>query len=238
MTAPVAFNSYLGWVNVADPLNIPADVRVISADDLLRYEHFGDAAETAINELITTTQDQGTEIGQLQTGLGEVETLVSQQGTTLGQHGTTLADHTTDIADLTTALSGVTGLTGKDVYSSKAFDLTVAGGVKTLATVTAGSSYTSFEVEVTLVGRNAAGPVYVKAVRYIRPENGNPQYLVVGADTISGTIAIAFTASGTSGINITATATVNDAFLTAHVAVKAGAGASTGAARTVTLAMA
>jgi lysophospholipase L1-like esterase len=38
---PLNFDAYLGWVNITDPNNIPEDARVISADDLLRYEKLG-----------------------------------------------------------------------------------------------------------------------------------------------------------------------------------------------------
>jgi hypothetical protein len=41
MAGPLSFDAYLGWVNITDPNNIPQDARVISADDLLRYEKLG-----------------------------------------------------------------------------------------------------------------------------------------------------------------------------------------------------
>jgi len=46
---PISFNPFLGWVDATDPNNLPADVRIISAADLLRYENFGVAATTKIN---------------------------------------------------------------------------------------------------------------------------------------------------------------------------------------------
>jgi len=52
MTDPISFDPFLGWVDTTDPDNLPEDVRIIGADDLLRYENFGVAATTAINELI------------------------------------------------------------------------------------------------------------------------------------------------------------------------------------------
>lgn len=238
MTTPITFSSYLGWVNVADPANIPPDVRIISAEDLLRYEQFGDAARAAVNELITTTEDHESRIDAVESlNTTQGQTLTSQ-GQTITTQGQTIASHTQSIADLNGTVGTLTALSGKEVSASKAYDLTVVGGAKTLATVTGGSAYTSFELEVTLVGRNATGTLYVKALRYIRPENGNPQYLTVGADTLGGTITIAFTTSGTTGVNVTATVTANDAYITAHIRAKAGAGASSGAARTVTVAMA
>lgn len=121
-------------------------------------------------------------------------------------------------------------------YASKAFDLLAASGATRVATVTAAHPYTSFEVEVKIVGRNAVGNCYVKAVRYVRPENGKPVYTTVGADTVAGSIAVGFTTSGVSGINVTATAMGWDAATTVHVTALAGGG--TGAnARGVTVTM-
>lgn len=46
MADPISFDPFLGWVDVTDPDNIPEDVRVIGADDLLRFEQLGvDIAE-------------------------------------------------------------------------------------------------------------------------------------------------------------------------------------------------
>lgn len=53
MAGPLNFNAFLGWVNVTDPNNIPPDARVLSADDLLRYEKLGIDAATAVNDLST-----------------------------------------------------------------------------------------------------------------------------------------------------------------------------------------
>lgn len=203
MTEQIDFTPYLGWVNVPDPANIPADVRIISAEDLLRYETFAASARTAVNELITTTEAHSSSIGTLEQ-----------------------------------SVAGLTGLDGKAVSAAKAYDVTVAGGAKTLATVTAGAAYTSFLVEVTLVGRSSAGDIYLKALRYIRPENGVPVRTAPVPDVVLGNITVGFTSSGPDGTAITATAAGVDALLTAHIEVLAGAGNSSGAARTVSLAMA
>ena len=53
MTTPISFSPYLGWVDTTDPANIPANVRIIGAADLLRYEIFGQDATARINDLIT-----------------------------------------------------------------------------------------------------------------------------------------------------------------------------------------
>lgn len=38
MTEPLSFSPFLGWTDVTDPNNIPADAKPINAADLLRYE--------------------------------------------------------------------------------------------------------------------------------------------------------------------------------------------------------
>lgn len=39
--AEIVFNPYLGWTNASDPANIPADAKIITAEDLMRYENLG-----------------------------------------------------------------------------------------------------------------------------------------------------------------------------------------------------
>lgn len=126
----------------------------------------------------------------------------------------------------------------KQDSASKSYDLTVAGGATTVATVLGATAYTSFELEVRVVGRNSGGNTYAKAIRYVRPENGNPQYYTVGTDAVSGNVALTFTTSGTSGVNVVATATTNDALVTVHITALAGASNSSAAARGVSVAMA
>lgn len=55
----IVFEPYLGWVNIADPANIPVDAKIITAEDLLRYENFGVAAAEKINELAEIATDEG-----------------------------------------------------------------------------------------------------------------------------------------------------------------------------------
>lgn len=59
MAKKLSFDAYLGWVNISDPNNIPADARVIGASDLLRYEKFGKEAAEKINSIETTASDEG-----------------------------------------------------------------------------------------------------------------------------------------------------------------------------------
>ena len=118
--------------------------------------------------------------------------------------------------------------------ASRRYDLAV--GSTDVATVLAGSAYSSFEVEVRVVGRNAAGPAFARYVRYVRPENGAPQYVTTPADVSQGGITVAFAASGTTGVKVTTSAT-SASFVTVHVTARAGGGAATGNARSVTVTM-
>jgi len=52
MTDPISFDPFLAWVDTTDPDNLPEDVRIIGANDLLRYENLGVDVETAINSII------------------------------------------------------------------------------------------------------------------------------------------------------------------------------------------
>lgn len=125
----------------------------------------------------------------------------------------------------------------KQDYASKSFDL--ADGVATpLATILSGSNYSSFEVDVKVVGRNSAGLIYARYVRYVRPENGAPQYATPVADVAQGAITLAFAKSGTTGVTVSATATGSIAYVTAHVTALAGGGAATENPRGVTVTMA
>jgi hypothetical protein len=124
-------------------------------------------------------------------------------------------------------------------YAAKPFDLTVAAGATDIATVLGGSAYSSFMVDVEIVGRNSAGPVYARYIRYVRPENGSPVYVTPVTDVItSGQISVAFVTSGTTGVKVTATVTTNDAFITAHVRARSGGGATSANGRNVTVTMA
>lgn len=79
MAVPISFSAVTDWVDATDPNNIPADVRIIGASDLLRYENFGTQAAARINS---------------------IESTVESHATTLTDHATTLTDHGTDIGNL------------------------------------------------------------------------------------------------------------------------------------------
>jgi hypothetical protein len=112
----------------------------------------------------------------------------------------------------------------KQDYATKSYDLTVAAGATRIATIRSTHAYSSFEVEVKVIGRNAAGNLYASSVRYVRPENGNPQYVTPVPDVVQGTISLAFTTSGVTGVAVSATVTGSDAFVTCHVTALAGGG--------------
>lgn len=154
-------------------------------------------------------------------------------GCTLGPLNTGLHNHAASGRNV--FLEGAGGR--KHDYASKSYDL-ADRVAKPIATITSGSAFSSFEVEVKVIGRNSTGNLYARYVRYIRPENGNPQYVTPVADVTHGTITLAFTASGTTGVTVSGTATGSTAFVTAHVTALAGGGAAAGNARGVTVAMA
>lgn len=49
MADPISFTPYLGWLDAPNPNEPPANARMITAADLLRYERFGDAAAALLN---------------------------------------------------------------------------------------------------------------------------------------------------------------------------------------------
>lgn len=41
MADPIHFDPFTGWVNVNDPDNVPVGAKVLTAEDLMRYEKLG-----------------------------------------------------------------------------------------------------------------------------------------------------------------------------------------------------
>lgn len=41
MTEAVHFDAFTGWVNVNDPDNVPVGAKVLTAEDLMRFEKLG-----------------------------------------------------------------------------------------------------------------------------------------------------------------------------------------------------
>lgn len=74
MAKKLSFDAFLGWVNITNPNQIPEDARVISADDLLRYEKLGKDTAEKFAEL-----DQNAE--------GFVSAVINEHGTSLYLNG-------------------------------------------------------------------------------------------------------------------------------------------------------
>lgn len=116
------------------------------------------------------------------------------------------------------------------------YDLAAATS-RTLATVTAGTNFGSFIVEVELSGRDGVvGTAYFSGRRYVRPENGTPVITVIGTDSTSGA-TVTFSTSGTTGIVINVQ-TANATFIGAKVRAVAGGAATNTTSRSVTVTMA
>lgn len=79
--AEIVFNPYLGWTNASDPANIPAETKVITAEDLMRYENLGvDVAEFTANhdaELIAQVNDPASDLSG---ALGAIYSLKADAG--------------------------------------------------------------------------------------------------------------------------------------------------------------
>jgi hypothetical protein len=113
MTDPISFDPFLGWVDTTDPDNLPAEVRIIMASDLLRYENFGVATETAVNELIT---DMATAINPPWTSIADKPaTFTPSAHTHVGD----------DIALATTALPGALSAADKTKLDGATSTVTV-----------------------------------------------------------------------------------------------------------------
>lgn len=91
MSNPISYNAFLGWVDATDPDNLPPEVRIIGASDLMRYENFGVAATTKINaesvrldnEIVRLDAAEdaivqlGNEIGVVDTSVGALDSRVA-----------------------------------------------------------------------------------------------------------------------------------------------------------------
>jgi hypothetical protein len=71
--AEIVFNPYLGWLNASDPANIPAGTKVITAEDLMRYENLGvDVAEYTAGrdaEVIAQVNDPASGLSEALAGI-------------------------------------------------------------------------------------------------------------------------------------------------------------------------
>lgn len=85
MATQISFSPYLGWVDLTDPTNIPADARLITASDLLRYENFGKDGAAAINAASSDAATAVTTANQAATDLS------AHTGNTTNPHNVTKA---------------------------------------------------------------------------------------------------------------------------------------------------
>lgn len=73
MADPIVFSPVLTWVDATDPNNIPADVRLIKAADLLRYETFGRDAAARINSIEATVVSNVNTLGNIASWQGGID---------------------------------------------------------------------------------------------------------------------------------------------------------------------
>ena len=106
MTDPISYDPYLSWVDTTDPDNLPADAKLITAADLLRYENFGVSATAAVNSLITdlattnsTVATQATTITDLQSTIDGYAALLAHDTTLVKQTDQSRTNSTLFVAD-------------------------------------------------------------------------------------------------------------------------------------------
>lgn len=144
----IAFTAFNGWVDATDPNNIPSDVRIISAADLLRYETFGSVGSSKINEIAgvvnghtTTLATNGTAITKAQTDATKGITDAATANTAISTINTTLASHTTDITNLKKAPVVLTKTTSYTALPADRYILTNGASVTiTLPTAAAAAA--------------------------------------------------------------------------------------------------
>lgn len=80
MTDPISFDPYLGWVDITDPNNIPADARAITAGDLLRYEQLGINVVARVNEHEVRLDDHEVRLDDLALSSFDPATIIEIDG--------------------------------------------------------------------------------------------------------------------------------------------------------------
>lgn len=157
MATPITFSPVLNWVDATDPNNIPNDVRILTAADLLRYENFGKDASARINSIESTVEghttaisdlnqdhtDQGTAISNLQSWKTGVDTDITNLKKQRAL-STKTTSYTTAVADsviigngsniTVTLMSAVTATSGRvfTVKNKHSTNLTVASAAGTI----------------------------------------------------------------------------------------------------------
>lgn len=100
MATPLSFTPYMGWMDATDPNNIPADMHLIGAADLLRYEQFGSDATTAINKNSGDIATLNQSLSTLTTNYNATKTQANTTANDVANLTPTVAGHTTDITNL------------------------------------------------------------------------------------------------------------------------------------------
>lgn len=147
MATPISFTPVLDWVDASDPNNLPVDIRILKAADLLRYEAFGRDATARINTHDTQISNNTTAISDLNTALGTTDQNVSDLESTVSGHTTTISTLGTDVTNLkklravtTKTASYTVAATDSVIITNSASALTVT--LPSAATMTAGKVFT------------------------------------------------------------------------------------------------
>lgn len=159
MATPISFTAYVGWVDATDPNNIPAEVKLISAEDLLRYENFGLQAAAKINSIESTVEGHTETIGTQGTTLAGHTTTINGHTTTLGTLNTSMGTAQTDITNLKKLL--VPTVTKTANYTTVAADQIIIGNGATAMTVTLMSAVTAGNGKMMRIKNRAASVLTV-----------------------------------------------------------------------------
>lgn len=146
MAVPITFAAFTGWTDATDPNNIPAEVRIIAASDLMRYETFGTEAAEKINSIESTVEEHTTALEELSTAGGT-------QGTALTDLQTWKSTADTDITALKKKLLPVITKTAN--YTATAADDVIIGNGASL-TITLPSAVAAGNGKVLRVKNKAA----------------------------------------------------------------------------------
>lgn len=127
MATPISFTPVLEWVDYTDPTNVPQQVRVISAADLLRYENSHKALTDRVNEHDSLIINAGTAINGVADRVTQVEVVNTGQGDTIAQMAATIANLTSQLNALnrTTVVRSVT--TAYNVLATNRYHIHTGG---------------------------------------------------------------------------------------------------------------
>lgn len=100
MATPLAFTPYLGWVDATDPANIPAEVHLITASDLLRYENLGKDVVARVNSHDTTINNNATTLQALSNAVNSNTNGVNANTNSITTLNAAVAANTADVTTL------------------------------------------------------------------------------------------------------------------------------------------